>query len=264
MNVLDKIVRTKKEEVAQQKSVIGIDDLIKSSDFDRTCFSTVANLENASPYGIISEFKRQSPSKGVINDKVDVAKVAKGYCEAGASAISILTDQNYFGGSIEDLQRARKQVSCPVLRKDFIIDEYQIYRTKAIGADLMLLIAAILTREEIVRFTDLAHELGLEVLLEIHNEEEFREGYYDAVDVLGVNNRDLKQFKTTIQNSIDLAKILPSEQLKISESGISSTKEMDILAAEGFKGFLIGEQFMKHADPAGELKKFMTTQLAKR
>lgn len=263
MNVLEKIVQTKKEEVAYQKSLVTIDDIIKSSYFERKCFSTVQNLEQAAPYGIISEFKRQSPSKGIINDRADVTQVAKGYCEAGASAISILTDKDYFGGSIEDLQRARQHMSCPVLRKDFIIDEYQIYKTKAIGADLMLLIVAILTKEEIVRFTDLAHQLGLEVLLEIHNEEEYREGYYEAVDILGVNNRDLKRFKTTIQNSIDLAKILPKDQLKISESGISSTKEMDILAAEGYKGFLIGEQFMKYEDPAAELKKFMTTQMAK-
>jgi indole-3-glycerol phosphate synthase len=200
----------------------------------------------------------------VINDKVDVAKVAKGYCEAGASAVSILTDKDYFGGNIEDLQRARQFMNCPVLRKDFIIDEYQIYKTKAMGADLMLLIVGILTKEEIVRFTDLAHRLGLEVLLEIHNEEEFNSGYYDAVDVLGVNNRDLKQFKTTIQTSIDLARVLPPDQLRISESGISSTKEMDILAQEGYKGFLIGEQFMKHRDPAGELKKFMSQELMHR
>ncbi|MEP4091031.1 indole-3-glycerol phosphate synthase TrpC [Reichenbachiella sp.] len=263
MNVLDKIVQTKKEEVAYQKSVISIDDLIRSSHFERECYSVSQNLLQAAPYGIISEFKRQSPSKGVINDKVDVAEVSKGYCQAGASAISILTDKDYFGGSIEDLQRAKKHMTCPVLRKDFVVDEFQIYETKAIGADLMLLIAAILTRDEIVKFTDLAHKLGLEVLLEIHNEDEFNDGYYEAVDILGVNNRDLKLFRTTIQNSIDLAKILPAEQLKISESGISSTKEMDILAAEGYKGFLIGEQFMKHSDPADELKKFMETQLAK-
>ena len=261
MNVLDKIVQTKREEIAYQKSVITIDDLIKSSYYDRTCHSTVKNLLKASPYGIIAEFKRQSPSKGIINNQVDVAEVAKGYCQAGASAISILTDQDYFGGSIEDLQRARRHMSCPVLRKDFIIDEYQIYNTKAIGADLMLLIAAILTKEEVVRFTDLAHQLGLEVLLEIHNEDEFKSCYYEEVDILGVNNRDLKRFKTSIQNSIDLAKILPKDQLKISESGISSTKEMDILAAEGYAGFLIGEQFMKHADPADELQKFMSTEL---
>lgn len=264
MNVLEKIVRTKKEELAYQKSVMSIDDLIRSSYFDRTCYSTVENLQNAAPYGIISEFKRQSPSKGIINDRADVADVAKGYCQAGAAAISILTDQDYFGGSVEDLQRARKHMSCPVLRKDFIIDEYQVYKTKAIGADLMLLIAAILTKDEIVKFTDLAHRLGLEVLLEIHNEEEFNDGYYDAVDILGVNNRDLKRFKTTIQNSIDLSKILPESQLKISESGISSTKEMDILADHGYKGFLIGEQFMRHENPAEELKKFMTTQLAQK
>lgn len=263
MNVLDKIVQTKKLELEYQKDKLTIDDMLKSIYFDRQCISTADNLKKASPFGIISEFKRQSPSKGVINDRVDVAEVAKGYCSAGASAISILTDKDYFGGSIEDLQRARKHMACPVLRKDFIIDEYQIYKTKAIGADLMLLIAAILTKEEIVRFTDLAHKLGLEVLLEIHNEEEFNEGYYDSVDILGVNNRDLKAFKTTIQTSIDLAKILPEEQLKISESGISSPKEMKILADVGYKGFLIGEQFMKHDDPANELKKFMEIEMTK-
>ncbi|MEO9966639.1 MAG: indole-3-glycerol phosphate synthase TrpC [Reichenbachiella sp.] len=258
MNVLDKIVQKKRDEVTFQKSVISIDDLTKSNYFDRQCHSTVERLTRAVPYGIISEFKRQSPSKGVINDKADVAQVAKGYCEAGAAAVSILTDQEFFGGNIEDLQRARKHMNCPVLRKDFIIDEFQIYKTKAIGADLMLLIAAILTKEEIARFTDLAHDLGLEVLLEIHNEDEFHKGYYEPVDILGVNNRDLKQFKTTIQNSIDLAKILPKEQVKISESGISTTAQMDLLAQAGYKGFLIGEQFMKHEDPADELRKFMS------
>lgn len=263
MNVLEKIVQTKKEEVSYQKTAMSIDDLIKSSSFDRKSVSVTKNLNETSPYGIISEFKRQSPSMGIINDQVDVVAVSKGYCEAGASAVSILTDREYFGGSIEDLQRARQHMSCPVLRKDFIIDEFQIYETKAIGADLMLLIAAILTKDEIIRFTDLAHRLDLEVLLEVHNRDEFDMGYYDAVDILGVNNRDLKHFNTTIQNSIDLAKVLPKDQLKISESGISSTREMDILAAEGYKGFLIGEQFMKHKDPAGELHKFMTSQLAK-
>lgn len=264
MNVLDKIVQTKKEEVAYQKSVMSIDDLIKSNYFERECYSVTQKLHQSAPYGIISEFKRKSPSKGAINDNVDVAEVAKGYCQAGASAISILTDRDYFGGSIEDLQRARNNMTCPVLRKDFIVDEFQIYETKAIGADLMLLIAAILTKEEIIKFTDLAHKLGLEVLLEIHNEEEFNNGYYDQVDILGVNNRDLKRFRTTIQNSIDLAEVLPKDQLKISESGISSTREMDILVSSGYKGFLIGEQFMKYADPASELKKFMDTQLAKK
>ncbi len=261
MNVLEKIVEEKKREVADHKKVRSIEDLKKAPGFSRKGISLAEKLKNGVIPGIISEFKRQSPSKGVINDRVDVIKVTKGYCEAGASAISILTDEKFFGGTIEDLQRARPHLDCAVLRKDFIVDEYQVYETKAVGADLMLLIAAILTKEEIVRLTDLAHEVGLEVLLEIHNEEEFREGYYDQVDILGVNNRDLKRFKTTIQNSIDLAKILPKEQLKISESGISSTKEMSALAQEGYRGFLIGEQFMKHDDPAAELKKFIIEEL---
>ena len=261
MNVLDKIVAEKRLEIERHKGVHSIVDLKNAPHFVKKKVSVADKLKSSVIPGIISEFKRQSPSKGIINDKVDVIDVAGGYCRAGASAISILTDEKFFGGNIEDLQRARRHIDCAILRKDFIIDEYQVYETKAIGADLMLLIAAILTREEIVRLTDLAHELGLEVLLEIHNEEEYREGYYDQVDILGVNNRDLKAFKTTIQNSIDLAKILPKDQLKISESGISSTKDMSALAHEGYKGFLIGEQFMKHEDPAAELKKFMLEEL---
>ncbi|MFY0628209.1 MAG: indole-3-glycerol phosphate synthase TrpC [Reichenbachiella sp.] len=261
MNVLDKIVAQKRIEIAERQKIISVDELKNTPQFSRKCISTSQKLENSILPGIISEFKRQSPSKGIINDQCDVVDVTNGYCEAGASAISILTDSQFFGGSIEDLQRARRHIKCAILRKDFIIDEYQIYETKAVGADLMLLIAAILTKEEIVRFTDLAHELGLEVLLEIHNEGEFNEGYYDKVDILGVNNRDLKRFKTTIQNSIDLAKILPKNQLKISESGISSTKDMVALANEGYKGFLIGEQFMKHGDPAAELRKFMQEEM---
>jgi indole-3-glycerol phosphate synthase len=257
MNVLDKIVAHKRKEVETEKSLHSIDDLKKSALYDRKCVSLANRLNNSVVPGIIAEFKRQSPSKGVINDKVDVIDVTKGYCEAGASAVSILTDEEFFGGTIEDLQRARPHLDCTVLRKDFIIDEYQIYKTKAVGADLMLLIAAILTKDEIIRYTDIAHEIGLEVLLEIHNAEEFENGYYDQVDILGVNNRDLKRFKTTIQNSIDLAEILPKNQLKISESGISTTQDMVKLTNAGFKGFLIGEQFMKHDDPAAELKKFI-------
>ncbi|WP_109830853.1 indole-3-glycerol phosphate synthase TrpC [Reichenbachiella versicolor] len=258
MNVLDKIVEQKKKEVAEQKVQTTVDALKATDGFQRTGISVVERLQANNSFGIISEFKRQSPSKGIINDSADVSEVTKGYCDAGASAVSILTDEQFFGGTMEDLKRARPHLDCPVLRKDFIIDEYQVYQTKSLGADLMLLIAAILTKEEVVKYTDLAHEIGLEVLLEIHNEEEYNHCYYEKVDVLGVNNRDLKRFKTTIQNSIDLAKILPEEQLKISESGISSIEEMKLLQTHGFKGFLIGESFMRTEDPAAELEKFLS------
>lgn len=258
MNVLDKIVTQKRKEVDYHKTLRDIKELEKSPLFKKKCISTSDRLIQFDAPGIISEFKRQSPSKGVINDKVDIVQVTKGYCDGGAVAVSILTDEPFFGGNMEDLQRARPHLDCAVLRKDFIVDEYQVYETKAIGADLMLLIAAILTKDEIVYFTDLAHQLGLEVLLEIHDEEEFKSGYYDGVDILGVNNRNLKQFKTTIQNSIDLAKILPEDQLKISESGISTAQDMYSLVDAGYKGFLIGEHFMKSNDPAAEFKKFIT------
>lgn len=261
MNVLDKIVAEKVKEIELQKELFPVSDLRILPSFGRNTLSTVDRMVNSTLPSIISEFKRQSPSKGVINDQVDVVDVTSGYAAAGAVAVSILTDEPFFGGTIEDLQRARPHVSCPILRKDFIIDEYQIYKTKAVGADLMLLIAAILTKEQIVHFTKVAHDLGLEVLLEIHNQEEFEKAYIPEVDILGVNNRDLKRFKTTIQNSIDLSEVLPKEQLKISESGISTTKDMAALTAAGYKGFLIGEQFMKHADPAAELQKFMSEEL---
>ncbi|MGL1885554.1 MAG: indole-3-glycerol phosphate synthase TrpC [Reichenbachiella sp.] len=261
MNVLEKIVVEKRKEIELQKELFPLEGLKMLPVYKRNTLSTVDRMMNSALPAIISEFKRKSPSKGVINDQVDVVDVTAGYAAAGASAISILTDEPFFGGTVEDLQRARPHVSCPILRKDFIIDEFQIHKTKAIGADLMLLIAAILTKDEIAHFTKVAHDLGLEVLLEIHNQEEFEKCYVPEIDILGVNNRDLKAFKTTIQNSIDLSEILPKEQLKISESGISSTKDMAALTAVGYKGFLIGEQFMKHADPAAELKKFMTQEL---
>jgi indole-3-glycerol phosphate synthase len=206
--------------------------------------------------GIISEFKRKSPSLGWIHEDADVVEVTAGYSAAGASGISILTDLEYFGGTPMDLMAARPQITCPVLRKDFVIDEYQLYEAKAMGADVILLIAAALTVEQTLELACRAHEMGLEVLLEVHNAEELGHAN-DYVDMLGVNNRNLKTFEQSIQVSFDLAELIPDKFLKVSESGISKVETVKELRKVGYKGFLMGENFMKEEDPAEALKNFI-------
>ena len=257
MNILDKIILNKKEEVSSLKKSVPIEELKNRYGFDKETISLKDNLLNKSTFGIISEFKRQSPSKGIINNMADVVETTKGYQSVGASGISILTDTAFFGGKTEDLLEARPYLKVPILRKDFIVDEYQVYETKAMGADVMLLIASVLTPEKQQILASLAKELGLEVLLEIHSEEELVDNMVPLVDILGVNNRNLKTFETSIQNSIDMSAMLPHEVLKISESGISSLDDINELLKHDFKGFLIGEQFMKSDEPARELRKFL-------
>jgi len=186
---------------------------------------------------------------------VDVATVTKGYAAAGASCLSVLTDPVFFGGSSDDLQRARVN-EIPILRKDFIIDEYQIIEAKAIGADVILLIAACLTPEEVQRLAEFARGLGLEVLLEIHNEDEL-EHICEATEMVGVNNRDLKTFTVDIQRSIDLSKKIPEGKILVAESGISKIETILHMKDAGFTGFLIGENFMKEKDPGAAFGAFV-------
>jgi indole-3-glycerol phosphate synthase len=207
--------------------------------------------------GIISEFKRKSPSLGWIHEEADVVDVTAGYSAAGASGISILTDLEYFGGTPMDLMAARQFIACPVLRKDFVIDEYQLYEAKAMGADVILLIAAALTVEKTLELAQKAHELGLEVLLEVHNAEELGHAN-DFVDMLGVNNRNLKTFEQSIQTSFDLAELIPDKFVKVSESGISKVETVKELRKVGYKGFLMGENFMKEENPAEALSTFIS------
>lgn len=257
MNILDKIIANKKEEVIARRKVVSVEELKGQSGFNRKSLSLKDNLSMKDDFGIISEFKRQSPSKGIINNTLDVVETTKAYQNAGASAISILTDTSFFGGATEDLLKARPYLDVPVLRKDFIVDEYQVYETKAMGADVMLLIAAVLNEEKQQKLASLAREVELEVLLEIHSEAELIDEMVPLVDILGVNNRNLKTFDTSIQNSIDMAAVLPKGVVKISESGISSLNDIEELVKHGFEGFLIGEQFMKSQEPAEELKMFL-------
>jgi len=248
MNILEKIVSKKKKEVAERKSLYPVKLLEKSIYFNSPCVSLKKYLLRDDMLRVIAEFKRKSPSKGIINQYADVEKTTIGYMQSGASALSILTDTEYFGGKNEDLTIARKFNYCPILRKDFTIDEYQIIEAKSIGADAILLLANVLTTKEIKSFSKTAKLLGMEVLLELRDKSELK-SICDDVDCIGVNNRDLKTFETNVKRSFELAKLIPKEFLKISESGIDSVKTISELRRAGFKGFLIGEIFMKHSRP---------------
>jgi indole-3-glycerol phosphate synthase len=206
--------------------------------------------------GIIAEFKRKSPSKGFIHEGAKVEDIVAGYEQAGATAVSVLTDAGYFGGSLDDLATARRLIHLPILRKDFIIEAYQICEAKLYGADVVLLIAAALSKGQTVELTAFAHHLGLEVLLEIHHAGEL-DYIHAPVDVVGVNNRDLGSFVTDVQTSLQLAEKLPPNMVRISESGISSSETVKRLQQAGFNGFLMGENFMKHPQPAVALQHFI-------
>ena len=248
MSILNEIVARKKVEVIERKSLYPNKLLEQSLYFDTPTVSFSKYISEPERSGIIAEFKRKSPSKGPINSYAQVEEITIGYMQAGASALSVLTDQKFFGGKNEDLSEARNFNYCPILRKDFIVDEYQIIEAKSIGADAILLIAEILTHEEVQNFSSFANSLGLEVLLEMHGESQI-DKISEFVNVVGVNNRDLTTFETTIQTSKQLASKLPSEIVKISESGISKPESVIELKSHGYQGFLIGEYFMQHASP---------------
>ncbi len=255
MTILDKIIERKKEEIAVSKAKISIDSLKNSEFFGRQSFSLKESVKNKS--GIIAEFKRKSPSKGIINDKVHPLEVVSAYENFGASGISILTDRDFFGGSFDDILKVRSHISIPILRKDFMVDEYQFYEAKSIGADAVLLIAACLSPVQVLEFTELAHQLSLEVLLEIHTEDELN--HFNAeIDLVGINNRNLKDFKVDLQHSVLLKDQLPKEVLSVAESGIYSTEDFKYLKEKGFDGFLMGEYFMKNEDPANKFAEFIS------
>lgn len=256
MNILDKIVADKRKEVDLKKSLITVQQLEQSVLMERTSISLASELKNSAT-GIIAEHKRRSPSKSVINQGLNVQDVAKGYADAGACGMSVLTDGKYFGGSLDDLLLARASVNIPLLRKEFIIDEYQIVEARAYGADVILLIAAILSRDEIKSLSETAKSLGLDVLLEVHNEEELQKSIMPSLDMLGVNNRNLKTFEVSLDISKSLSEQIPDDFVKVSESGISTIEAIKELRPYGYQGFLIGENFMKTDDPGESAKKFI-------
>jgi indole-3-glycerol phosphate synthase len=256
MNILEKIVQEKRKQVAQDKQQFPLELLEQSVYFNRKCASLKEFIRRKDKSGIIAEIKKKSPALGAINPEISVENLAKGYEQAGVSAISVLTDTKFFGGCNADLIAARGNTTCPILRKDFVIDEYQIYEAKSIGADIILLIAAILTKEEIARFTELAHKLGMEVILEIHAEKEL-ENIYKNVDVIGINNRNLETMQIDIATSKSMAKLIPEGFIKISESGIENPEIVSELKQFGYNGFLIGSHFMKHAEPGKACAEFI-------
>ncbi|MBO6184479.1 MAG: indole-3-glycerol phosphate synthase TrpC [Chryseobacterium sp.] len=255
MNILDKIIARKKQEIKDSKSKISVEQLKDSGFFGRKTFSLKETLESKS--GIIAEFKRQSPSKGIINNEISALEVASEYEKFGASAISILTDKDFFGGSFDDILSVRNHINIPILRKDFMVDEYQFYEAKSIGADVILLIAACLSPAQVLEFTELSHELGLEVLLEIHTEEELQH-INTNIDFVGINNRNLKDFKVDLQHSVNLKNQLPENILSVAESGIYNEEDFKYLKEKGFNGFLMGEYFMKNENPGNKFREFIS------
>jgi len=257
-NILAEIVAHKHTEVAARKQQRSVAELEQVSWFKRTPLSLAHFLQDPGKTGIIAEFKRRSPSKGIINGEVTVQDVTMAYTRYGASGLSVLTDEKFFGGSSDDLQQARAvNNNTPILRKDFIIDEYQILEAKAIGADVILLIAECLTKEEVKHLAAFAGNLGLEVLLEVHSGDQL-DKVTDHIQLVGVNNRDLTTFKVDFNRSCELAAHIPDGKCKIAESGISNTDAIVTLKQAGFNGFLIGELFMKQENPPRAFENFVT------
>ena len=255
-NILDIIVANKRREVAS-KAALGAYDrvLVEAEKCSRPTISMSRALAS-SDTGIIAEFKRRSPSKGEIHAMALAAEVISGYAANGASACSVLTDTPFFGGSLADLAIARSSVSIPLLRKEFVVDARQIFEARCYGADAILLIASVLTFDEICKFIDIAHGLGMETLLELHNMAEL-DKLSPETDMVGVNNRNLSNFVTDTDTSLKLIQALPADIVKVAESGLTSIAEVERLRGEGYRGFLIGERFMKHENPANALKEFL-------
>ena len=256
MTILDLIVSDLYAELKFKKQLIPISQLEHSVLFERTSYSLSERIRNSSS-GIITEHKRRSPSKPNINLNTSIHEVAQGYEKAGASGMSVLTNTKYFGGSLDDLTLARATTQLPLLRKEFIIDEYQILEAKAYGADAILLIAACLSRNEIKSFSETAQKLGLEVLLEVHNQEELDKAIMPSLNLIGVNNRNLKTFQVSLETSKQLVDQIPNEFVKISESGISDISAVKELKKVGFDGFLMGEHFMKTENPGHSAQQFI-------
>jgi indole-3-glycerol phosphate synthase len=258
MNILDEIIQDKYKEVEERKSLYPIKLLEQSIYFQSPVVSLKKYVQREDKSGIIAEIKRKSPSKGIINAHVSIERTSIGYMQAGASALSVLTDSKYFGGSKEDLMIARKFNFCPILRKDFVVDEYQIIEAKSMGADAILLIAAALEPSKLQTLARFAKTLQLEILLEVHNNKELQDNLTADVDLIGVNNRDLKTFITDIEISKQLADKIPNQFVKVSESGIENPATIIELKKFGFEGFLMGQNFMQHSRPEKACRDFIT------
>ncbi len=256
MSILDTIVAYKLKEVQTAKSVVSCEQMRRSAYLSLSSSHKFAQAIKKSPTGIIAEFKRRSPSKGEIHAMADAGSVVSKYAASGATCCSVLTDTAFFGGSLNDFAIARSVAGVPLLRKEFIVDEYQIYQSRLYNADAILLIAAVLSPAQISNFIRIAHDLNMQTLLELHNEHEL-DRFDPATDMVGINNRNLHNFVTNIDASCQLIERLPQNVVKISESGLSEPSQVSELRQAGFDGFLIGERFMKHENPGEALKQFI-------
>lgn len=257
MNFLELIAETKQKEVKIRKSQCPASALEKSSFFLRDTLSLKSELCRAGSSGIIAEFKRRSPSHGIINLDTLPEEVCLDYVKAGSSAVSVLTDNEYFGGTSDDLVSVRKNVDCPVLRKDFIIDEYQILEARSIGSDAILLITELLPAGKLEKLFRFARSLGLEVLVELHDRKSMAKIPYDA-EIIGINNRDLSTFDVKTLKSAELICSLPQNIVKVAESGIRSAEDCLNLKKSGFNAFLIGGYFMESSEPGQRCEKFIS------
>lgn len=255
---LEKIIAYKKKEVVERKALYSSKLLEKSIYFDGPVVSLKEFLKREDKQGVIAEFKRKSPSKGAINLYASVEEVSLGYMQAGSAALSVLTDQEFFGGSYADLTEVRKFNYAPILNKNFIVDEYQILEAKSIGADAILLIAECLEKEKLQAFAKTAKSVGLEVLMELHSVNQL-DKLSDDIDLVGVNNRNLKTFEVDVVNSFRIGSQIPRGFVKIAESGINDPQTVVDFKKEGFDGFLIGECFMREADPGLACREFHQT-----
>lgn len=258
MSILDTIAARKRTEVIQRKETVPASMLEKREPFKRKTLSLKHALLLPQASGIIAEFKRKSPSKGILHSTAEPDTTTHQYVQAGASALSVLTDRQFFGGSDEDFSAARNSnPNIPMLRKDFVLDEYQVLETRSIGADVILLIAALLQPQEVKNLTALAHQLGMEVLLEVHTEQELLRNLGAGADLIGVNNRDLNTFAVSLEVSKRLSSLIPKEIISVSESGIDTVESVLELRAAGFQGFLMGQKFMEQSDPGRACKNFI-------
>ncbi len=245
MDILTKIVHHKRAEIKSKAQLISLSDLKKLNLYKRDPVSLSQLLKTNEYLPIIAEFKRRSPSKSIINQSMSVNDVANAYQNSKFAGMSVLTDQHFFGGSLEDLLQARTAFNQAILRKDFTVTSYQIHEAKAFGADVILLIAAVLDLKHLKEFTQIAQDLGLEVLVEVHSQDDLDKALQVNAELIGINNRNLKTFEVDLEHSLKLAQQLPKHQIRISESGISKPETINRLKTKGFNGFLIGEQFMK-------------------
>ena len=245
MNILDEIVAKTKSKLEGKKQGVSLEELSSKIDFENLKETNFKKSLQNKTEAIIAEIKKASPSAGIISDNFDPVLKSKEYESFGASALSILTEEDYFLGNIQYLIDVKATTNLPILRKDFIVDEYQIYESKLIGADCILLIASILNDEELKNFSETAEKLKLDYIIEVHNEEELQRAQHFSNAIIGVNNRNLKTFDVDINNSVELKKIFEGENIFIAESGIKSQKDIEYLQQHNINVFLVGESLMK-------------------